>query len=37
MNLPNEIRTRLDRTLCALWSTVATTGLFVLVLLGLGH
>ncbi len=37
MNLPYEIRARMDRTLCALSSTIATTGLFVLVLLGLGH
>jgi hypothetical protein len=37
MNLPYEVKARMDRTLCALWSTIATTGLFILVLVGLGH
>jgi hypothetical protein len=37
MNLPYEIKARLDRTLCALSSTIATMGLFILVLVGLGH
>jgi hypothetical protein len=37
MNVPYEFKARFDRTLCALTSTITTTGLFVLILLGFGH